>query len=145
MNVEALRDPKEFTIDGKTFYLHHFPARMGRKIAILYVEGNIPKLGSYEMSESIMLDLMKYVTVKLENGVEIALDLPDLIDNHVTNAEMLLELERAMMEYNFSFFGHGEISALAEKVWKVAEGAIVRILTRSLGQSSPADGQRLKN
>ena len=145
MNVEALRDPKEITIDGKTFYLHHFPARMGRKIAILYVEGNIPKLGDYATSESIMLDLMKYVTVKLENGVEIALDLPDLIDNHVTNAEMLLELERAMMEYNFSFFEHGEISALGERVMKVAEDAIVRILTRSLAQSSPAAGQPSAN
>lgn len=138
MNVDALRDPKEYTIDGKTFVLHHFPARMGRKIAIMYVEGNIPKLGNYELSESIMLDLMKYVTVKLDGGAEIALDLPDLVDNHVTNAEMLLELERAMMEYNFSFFERGEISALAEKVWKVAESAIVQILTRSLGQSSPA-------
>lgn len=141
MDVEALRDPKEFTVDGKTFYLHHFPARMGRKITIMYVVGNIPKIGGYDLSESIMLDLMKYVTVKLEGGVEIALDLPDLVDNHVTNAEMLLELERAMMEYNFSFFAHGEISALVERVLKVAEDLIVRILTRSSGQSSPADGQ----
>lgn len=141
MNVESLRDPKEITIDGKTFTLHHFPARIGRKIAIQYVEGNIPKIGNYEMSESIMYDLMKYVTVKTAGDVEIALDLPDLIDNHVTNAEMLLELERAMMEYNFSFFASGEISALASRVWKVAEDAIVQILTRSLGQSSPAEGR----
>lgn len=145
MNVENLREPKECTINGKSFILHKVTATVGRRIMIQYVESNVPKLGDYATSEKIMFELMKFVSVKLDNGAEIALDIPDLIDNHVGDAETLIELEKAMLEYNFSFFANGELSAWGHRVMKVAEDAIVRILTHSLAQSSPAEKQPSEN
>lgn len=139
--MSELLYPKEVQIKGrrgddKTFIISEIPAVDGRKIAALYPVSNIPKLGEYNVSEEAMLLLMRYVAVVLDDGRELRLTTKALVDNHVPGAEALLRLEYAMLEYNFSFFGEGGLSAFLSAQIREHLPSIIRTLTDSLQQSS---------
>lgn len=129
-------DPKEIEINGRKYILHKFGAVAGRHIVTQYPIANIPKIGNYEASQELMEKLMSFVTVKLENGNEIALETAALIDNHVPDAVTLIKLEKAMMQYNFDFLADGEISRILDLVLKVADRKITQMLTLILQSSS---------
>ena len=129
-------DPKEIEINGRKYILHKLPAIAGREIITQYPIANIPKIGSYETSQELMQKLLSYVTVKLENGNEIALETASLIENHVPDAITLMKLEKAMLQYSFDFLADGEISKFLDLVLKVADRQITKMLTLVLQQSS---------
>lgn len=135
-------EPKETVIDGHTYILHKLPAVAGREIVTQYLTANIPKLGDYGRSEELMLKLMRFVTVRPQpGGPEIALETPELIDNHVPGAMTLLKLEKEMMQYSFDFLADGEISNFLELIQKVADRKVTQIAMNLLGVSSTADEQ----
>lgn len=134
--------PKETVIDGRTYILHKLPAVAGREIMTQYLFSNLPKLGDYRRSEELMFKLMRFVTVRpAPGGQEIALETPELIDNHVPGAETLIKIEKEMMQYSFDFFSEGKISNFLALIQKVADKKIMQIATSLLGASSTADGQ----
>jgi hypothetical protein len=112
--------PKEVQIDGKTFIISKFPAIGGREIVSQYLSSAMPKIGDYRLNEELMLKLMCYVAVPRDNGaVPLQLSTKDLVNNHVTSDfpyETCLKIEKAMMEYNCSFFRDGRISTLFQDV-----------------------------
>lgn len=135
-------EPKEMVIDGHTYILHKLPAVAGREIMMQYLVSNIPKLGDYKRSEELMFKLMRFVTVRpAPGGSEIALETPELIDNHVPGAETLIKLEKEMMQYSFDFFSEGKISNFLALIQKVADRKIMQIATSLLGASSTAEEQ----
>ncbi len=99
-----LREPFDKEIDGKTFTLHKLTTRVGRLIMANYFASASNKLEDYEKSEDLVLKLMSFVTVKNDAGMVMTLSNWDIINNHVKNAEVLADLEIAMLKYNFSFF-----------------------------------------
>lgn len=143
-------EPKETTIktpDGKdkTFILSKFPAIQGREIVCKYPTSGMPKIGDYSTNEETMLKLMKFVSVKTDNGDELALTTNALIDNHVGDWETLSKIEIAMMEYNCSFFRDGKISSFFDTMKASAERILSSTLTSSLGQLLQTEKQPSKN
>lgn len=138
-------EPKEIIIvdaGGKerNFILSKFPAIQGREIIAKYPVSNMPKLGDYDVSQEIMLKLMKFVSVKT-GDISVALDSIDLVNNHVGDWETLAKIEMAMMEYNCSFFREGRISVFLSDFVQKSLPKILKTLMDSLGQSSQAEKQ----
>jgi len=125
-----------FDLDGKShrLILSRFDAVKGREIITKYLMSNLPKLGDYEVSEQVMLDLMSYIAVPAESELGyIRLTTKALVVNHVPDWEMLGRVEKEMIAYNASFFEPEKISSFFE--W-VAQKFMQKILEMSM-ESSP--------
>lgn len=145
-----LIEPKEVEVCGKKFIISKIPAVQGRKITAVYLASNIPKLGEYAASEEIMLELMCFVGVPIENGV-LPLNQRALVDNHVKDWEMLVRLEAVMMEYNCRFLQGERVStffddvaqklpAWISKMWMALSAQLSQAnkpLSTNSGQSTP--------
>jgi len=139
--------PKEIEIkdcDGnvKTFILSRLPAIPMREVMAKYPVSNIPKLGEYQASQEVMELLLRYVGVVVSdeggNTREIQLVNKALINNHVTDGEQLLRIEYAMLQYNTSFFGQGDLSTFLRELIAKHLPSIIQTVTDSLRASSPA-------
>lgn len=102
---------KSITIGTKEYIISKLPATVGREILFLYPTSNIPKIGDYGKSQEIMLKLMSYVQVQVEDKL-IPLNTESLVNNHVPNAETLLLLEKEMFKYNFDFYKRKDLRFL---------------------------------
>lgn len=138
--------PKEIQIkdcDGveKTFIISRVPAIPMREVMAKYPVSNIPKLGEYQASKDVMKLLMSYVAVQFDDGQntrEIRLVNEALINNHIVDGEQLLRIEYAMLQYNTSFFGQGDLSAFLHGLIAKHLPSIIQTVTDSLRASSPA-------
>lgn len=123
-----LLEPKE--LDGTPFILSKFPATVGREIILQYPTSAMPKIGDYSTNEALMLKIMSYVGVTIEGREEpLMLKTRQLVDNHVTDAEMLMKLEWAMLSHNFAFFSNGSLSGILDRVATQAVALIQKTLT----------------
>ncbi len=129
--MAELIDPKEVEITDRTgqtrrYTIGKFPAVTGREIAAKYPTSVAAMAKQWEQNqyaenEKIMLKAMSFVET-CGDGAPIRLVTQELIDNHVPDAESLMQLEKAILEYNFSFF---------EKfISSVSSGGLKAILTR---------------
>jgi hypothetical protein len=149
-NETKLLEPKEVTIKtlrgvDKTYILSMFPAIAGREIVANYPLTAIPKASDYKANEETMLKLMGFVGVKLPNGNTQPLATRALVDNHIPDYETLVKVEIAMMQYNTSFFGTGEISTFFADFAKKILASISPTLTPLLQRLSEAVRQHTKN
>ena len=103
-----VKDSKGTVLEKKDFYLSKFPATVGREIMMRYSTTMANLKNDYSSNAEILSKMMKYVRVDLGDGRKIALESDALINNHVSNGEMLSALEEAILAYNFSFFRDGE-------------------------------------
>ncbi len=140
--------PKPFTVknmDGEDIdvILSRLPAVVGREIAAKYPMANLPKLGDYAVSQETMYKLMSYVAVPspVPGADPIVLKLPDLINAHLRDAETLMQVEMAMLEYNFSFFRKGRISDFLGEFVQMIAGKIIAMSIQSSEPSSAAAEQ----
>ena len=117
-------EPKEILLNGKTYVLHKMETKPGLDAYLRFTH-----IESRDEREELIALLMKWVTVKLENGTETALSSDALINNHVPDVQTLLKLEEEMLAYNFDFFGRGEISSSLEWTEKVARTQNTEMLT----------------
>lgn len=141
--MAELIKPKEVQIkdlDGveKTYVISRLPATAGREILAKYPVSNLPRLGEYKASEDAMHLLLSYVAIVLDSG-QVRLSTPALINNHVNDAEALLRLEYAMLEYNTSFFGKGGPSGFLEGLVRKYLPRIMSMLTDFSPPSSAPD------
>lgn len=139
-----LINEKEIEIKGKKFFISKLPATVGREILLKYPSSNIPKIGDYEVSKDVMLKLMSFVGVSHGEGI-LELKTEELVNNHITNAEQLILLEKEMFKYNFDFFTNGDASAFFQGLEKVVTQKGIGILTTLLDKLSPAEKQRSKS
>ena len=145
-----LLEPEEKRVAGrdgkeKAFVISKLPATVGREVAAKYPVSILPKLGDYEVSEATMLLLMSYVAVPRGDKEPLQLTTKELVNNHVTDAEMLLKLEMAMLEKNFSFFGNGKTWDFFATIAEQAKAWITSTLTDLLVASSQTGKRRSKN
>lgn len=137
--------PKTVSIkcqDGseKEFIISKLPALAGREIVTQYLPTAMPKVGEYKANEELLLKLMAYVAVPVENG-ELRLTTRALVDNHVPDFECLMRLEAAMFEYNVSFFQNGRALTFFGAIEGKAKEWITQTLT-ALSEQSSAKGSR---
>lgn len=137
--------PKEVELknrDGevKKFIISRLPAIPMREVMAKYPVSNIPKLGEYQASEEVMKLLLSHAAVEVgDEGRQIRLSSASLINNHVDDAEQLLRLEYAMLEYNTSFFGQGGASTFLKGLIAEYLPLITQTVTASLHVSSVRD------
>lgn len=123
-------EPKELQIGNKTYILSKFPATVGREIILQYPTSAMPKIGDYSTNEALMYKMMTYVGVTIEGReAPLMLTTPQLVDNHVPDAETLMKLEFAMLSHNFAFFQNGTLSGILERVANQAVASVQKILT----------------
>ena len=132
-------EPKD--LEGTPYVLSKFPATVGREIILQYPTSALPKIGDYATNEALMYKIMKYVGVRIDGRDEpLMLSTPQLVDNHVKDAETLMRLEWAMMSYNFAFFGNGKLSGILDQVANRAVALISKTLM-DLSRVSQEKGQ----
>jgi len=132
--------PKEFSVDDMdgqklTFLLSRFDAVEGREILAKYPMSAIPKLGDYDENQATMLKLMSYVAIPMDGMPPLRLSTRALINNHVHDAETLMKIEMAMLEYNCNFFQSGRISDFLGEFVQMILAKITATLTPSSVQS----------
>lgn len=123
----------------KTFIISRVPAIPMREVMAKYPVSNIPKLGEYQASKDVMKLLMSYVAVRVGEGSDertIRLSNEALINNHITDGEQLLRVEYAMLQYNTSFFGQGDLSTFLAGLIAKHLPLIIQTVTDSLAASS---------
>lgn len=138
-------EPKEIEVKGKKYIISKMPATVAREVLFKYPTSNLPKIGDYAVSQEIMLKLMSYVAVVLDDGTELELKTQTLIDNHVPSAAALILLEKEMFVYNYDFFKDGTASAFLTALEKRAVAKGSEILTTLLGQLSQVAKQPSTN
>jgi hypothetical protein len=127
--------PKQIEVNGKKFIIHKFPAIEGREIICNYPLTSIPKVSEYKTNQEVMLKLMKYVSVPI-NDITVALSNSELVNQHAGDWETLMKLEAAVIEYNCSFFQNGLASTFLSGLAQKVPAWITKTLTDSLGQFS---------
>src|ERR1700744_26055 len=98
-----LLKPLQKEINGKEFVISRFPALAGLEIATNYAASGFPNIKDYLSFESNVIKLMAYVGVPREGQIPLLLSTRGLIDNHVSDWRMLIEIQKEMMEYNKGF------------------------------------------
>lgn len=139
-----LLKPKPFTVqdmDGNDIevILHRLPATVGREVSAKYPMSILPKIGDYAVSQDTMQLLMKYVAIpsRTEGAPPTQLKTIELINSHLPDAETLIKVEMAMLEYNFSFFRKGRISDFLNEFVQMITAKIIEMSTQLSAPSSP--------
>ena len=133
-------DPTEREFDGKQYVLTKFPATVGREILMQYPTSAIPKIGDYKTNHALMLRIMQYVGVPIEGrDTPQMLTTEALVNNHIRNAELLVQIEWAMISYNFDFFGDGRASGFLQLLMDKVQSLTSETLTKFVGASSAKD------
>lgn len=96
-------EPIEKQINGKTFVLTKFPAMAGQEIVIKYSASGFPNVDDYASFEEVCTKLMAYVGVPVDGKPPLMLTTKGLIENHISDWRMLIEVQKEMMEYNKGF------------------------------------------
>lgn len=141
----SLRQTKEIEINGKTYIISELPPIAGREIITQYLPSALPKLGDYKANEQLMLKMMSFVSVVVNGGEQVKLSTQAAIDSHVDSWETLLQLEKAMIEYNCSFFQNGLASTFFSGIAQSIPQFITKTLTDSLAQLYKAEKQPSTN
>lgn len=139
-------DEKKVEIDGKEFVISKLPATVGREILYKYTSAgkNILTDGNYAVSEEVMLKLMSYAGIYIDNRL-VEFKTADIINNHIKGAMTLLKLEKEMWSYNFDFFTPDKISTFFSKLSELTEHKTTEILTGLLDKLSQTAKQLSKS
>ena len=132
--------PKEVTVKGldgieKRFKVSRVPAIMGREIFTQYAVTAAPKVGDYGKNKELLMKMLQYVEAESQ-GSFIRLEHESLVDNHVTDFEMLLKLEYEMLKYNTDFFSPARLSGSLGSMIRGLPQLIMKILTQLSALSS---------
>lgn len=123
-------EPKDIELNGKKFTISKFPAFDGYEIMIRYIPVHFANLnGDFNKIKEMVLKVMKYVAVILPDGRKVRLETEDLINNHLSNGEEIMELVAQIMDYNTSFFKNGKGSTFFGRLENLATQKVTEILT----------------
>ena len=133
------------SLDGveKAFFMSRLPAVQGREIVAKYPMSALPKVGDYAVNEEVMLKLMSFVAVEKADGLR--LTTRALVDNHVSDWEMLFQLEKAMLSYNTSFFTNGNTSDFFVTIAHTLKAFLISTLMDLSAASSKPNKRRSKS
>lgn len=131
-----LLEPKEVEIIDKVanikkiFVISKIPAFQARTIMLNYVPTQLLNFNKDEKKvEEMIMKLLYFVGIKLEDGRVVRLETRDLINNHCPSFETIIQLEAQMIDYNTSFFKDGKSLTFLKRLEVLAEEKITGILT----------------
>jgi hypothetical protein len=96
----VLREPKIIEIAGKKFKISKLNAIDGRYIMLNYPLSSVGKALDYSVNEKAMIKLLSFTARVFDDGTELQLLTPELINNHLSSWKESSELEAKMLEYN---------------------------------------------
>ena len=131
-------------LDGetRTFVISRMPAVQGREIVAKYPMSMLPKVGDYAVNEETMLKLLSFVARKDDAGNLTQLTNRTLVDNHVSDWEMLFQVEKAMLSYNTSFFTKEKTSDFFGTIGQTLKAYLIQTLTDLSAASSKPTRRR---
>ena len=142
-----LLDPKKIEltdINGKTreYMIGKIPLMAGgREIASQYVLPNRVDADQYEENQRLSRIIYKNTAVLLPDGSQLILETDELINNHVTDAALAIELETEVFEYNTGFSVTGRVQgfqqALLEALPKLSAETLTHLRDSSLPSEPP--------
>lgn len=128
-------EPKEVEIEDKVanvkkvFVISKIPAFQARTIMLNYVPTQILNFNKDEKKvEEMIMKLLFFVGVKLDDGRVVRLETRDLINNHCPSFETIIQLEAQMIDYNTSFFHDGKGLTFFQRLEALATEKITGIL-----------------
>jgi hypothetical protein len=110
-------EPKEISIEGKTYIISKFNYEDGREIVSQYIASALPKIGDYQRNKELVRMMMKYVAIPTADpNRPLILSTPELMNNHIPDWEIGIRLEGEMMAYNCRFFQSGRLSTFLDDI-----------------------------
>lgn len=137
-----LLNPKEIELTDRKGVTHRYivseiPCTYSREIVAQYPTSALPKVGDYQLNETLMFKLMSYVAVPRTDGkAPMRLVTRELLHNHVPDLRTLANLEKSMAQYNWDFFLPEDLSSFWGRIKVILSTFIRETLTDSLQQSS---------
>lgn len=129
-------EPKEVEIEDKVanvkkvFVISKIPAFQARTIMLNYLPTQLLNFNKDEKKvEEMIMKLLYFVGVKLDDGRVVRLETRDLINNHCPSFETIIHLEAQMIDYNTSFFHDGRSLTFLQRLEALATEKITGILT----------------
>lgn len=118
-------------MDGqhKVYKIRQFPATECLRFVTLYPESialSGTKVGNYNISEKLMVEMMAYVSVVCEGGLEVPLSTIDMINNHC-DFNVLQSLIREMFDFNTGFFTEGKVWSFLNQVIKGLTDSLIEM------------------
>lgn len=90
-------------LEGKKIYIGKAPATVAYDVALKY-RGAMEK-NEYSILQECLYELLRYCELDLGDGRMLKLDSKDIINQHFTNVNSLIELQKKVVEANFGFLG----------------------------------------
>ena len=108
-------DPKDITVEdiggnAHSFRLYRIPYMDGgREICNQFLYTAAPKVGDYAENERLSQIMFKFIAVILSDGKEQLLNTKALVNNHITDFKVGMEVEEAMISHNMGFSIAGKV------------------------------------
>ena len=136
---------KTVQLGDKTYLIQKLSAWDQLEIAELFqIESFAAVAQCLKKRENVAL-LLQRVSIKREDGGEIPLETPDLINNHVAGAKECFTLAGYVLDYNFDFFGTGGSQSFMDFLLQRCEQLLIPTVTRLLEQFLVAVNQASPN
>lgn len=128
----------------KTFNIGRYPATEGvymiGRVSELLKDGLRPdakNTGSFaKRLREVSIEVCAYVEAKLPNGEFIALSSNEMINAHVSDGEMMLQLMKEVHDWNTFFFNSGRLLKTSRSMMDNIKQQTTKILSQLLGSSS---------
>ena len=135
-------DPKDLTVQdiggtSHSFRLYRIPyLDGGREICNQFLYTAAPTVGDYKENERLSEIMFKFIAVILSDGKEQLLNTKALVNNHITDFKVGLEVEEAMVSHNMGFSIAGKVRE-SQNLTSPTESSTTRTSTQSLDALSP--------
>ena len=134
-----LIEPKEITVDGKTFVISKLPATVAIEVMERGGKAVIPKLGDFATLEEMMLKTISYVAIRRTGLPDLQLDSKDLVNNHLPDWRTYLKVLEEIRGYNNLFLISGNSWDFLKAVIQMLPAKLVAMLTPVSPVSSTLD------
>ena len=100
---KMLLEPKEVTIKGCKFIISKMPCLAAQEVIIRIGSGIIPLINQYAISEDMVIKMLSCCQRVYEDKPNVPLISKDIINNHIPDFEVLIQLENECLKYNYDF------------------------------------------
>lgn len=126
---KMLLEPKEVTIKGCKFVISKMPCLAAQEVIIRIGSGIIPLINQYAISEDMVIKMLSCCQRVYDDKPNVPLISKDIINNHIPDFEVLIQLENECLKYNYDFFAQGRLLDFLNKGLSLAESKLSKILT----------------
>ena len=139
---KMLLEPKEVTIKGCKFVISKMPCLAAQEVIIRIGSGIIPLINQYAISEDMVIKMLSCCQRVYDDKPNVPLISKDIINNHIPDFEVLIQLENECLKYNYDFFAQGRLLDFLNEGLSLAESKLSKILTDLLDKLLLAEKQR---